>query len=135
MKFLALALLACLPSRAAIAIEDVTVIAAIGGAIPQGARIVNGRGKFLIPGLWDMHVHLWSGEAQLARYLAYGVTGVEDMGSDFARVSAWRDAIESGKVSGPHIITSGPAVDDQTSGDSKLPVLIAANPREARQAF
>src|SRR5205807_2144440 len=30
-----------------------------GGPIPVGARIVDGRGKFLIPGLWDMHVHLW----------------------------------------------------------------------------
>ncbi len=155
MKFLAAALLACLPGQAAIAIRDVTVIdvataaalphrtvvidgdhiAAIGGAIPAGARIVNGHGKFLIPGLWDMHVHLWYEENQLPVFLAFGITGVQDMGSDFKRTSAWRAAIETGKAIGPRIVTPGFPIDGRESDDPKLPVLVAKTPEEARAAF
>src|SRR5437899_1686215 len=76
-----------------------------GGATPVGARIVDGKGKFLIPGLWDMHVHLWHKQNQLPMFVAHGVTGVQDMGSDFARVSVWRAEIEAGKAIGPHIVT------------------------------
>ena len=114
-------------------------IKVIGGAaaahIPAGTRIVNGTGKFLIPGLWDMHVHLWYRENQLPSFLAFGVTGVQDMGSDFERTSAWRAAIESGKAVGPHIVTSGPPVNGAPSDDEKLPTLVARTPAEARQAF
>jgi hypothetical protein len=102
---------------------------------PPGARIVNGTGKFLIPGLWDMHVHLWYRENQLPVFLAFGVTGVQDMGSDFERTSAWRAAIETGKAIGPHIVTAGPPVNGTPSDDEKLPTLVARTPAEARQAF
>lgn len=57
------------------------------------------------------------------------------MGSDFARTSAWRDAIETGKAIGPHILTSGPPVNGSPSDDDKLPVLVARTPEEARNAF
>ncbi|HUA86937.1 MAG TPA: amidohydrolase family protein [Bryobacteraceae bacterium] len=154
MKYLALTLLLGWPSHAAIVIKDVTVIdvvggsaqphrnvvikgdriASIGAAIPPGARIVNGRGRFLIPGLWNMHVHLASA-SQFPEFIAHGVTGVEDMGSDFARVSAWRQEIESGKTVGPHIITSGPAVAGQSPDGLEFPVLAAAGPRDARRVF
>jgi imidazolonepropionase-like amidohydrolase len=114
-------------------------IQAIGAAaamhVPPGARIVSGAGKFLIPGLWDMHVHLWYRENQLPVFIAFGVTGVQDMGSDFERTSAWRAAIETGKAVGPHIVTSGPPVTERPSDDPKLPTLVARTPAEARQAF
>lgn len=110
-------------------------IASIGGKAPVNARMVSGRGKFLIPGLWDMHVHLWYAQNQLPTFIAFGVTGVKDMGSDFKRTSAWRDAIERGTAVGPHILTSGPPVDGRPSDDEKLPVIIAQNPQEARAAF
>ncbi len=97
--------------------------------------IVNGRGKFLIPGLWDMHVHLWDKTNPLPRYVANGITGVQDMGSDFARTVQWRDAIEKGRAFGPHIITSGPPVDGVPSPDEKLPVLEVKTPDDARKAF
>jgi len=153
--FALLLFLAVLPLRAALVIRDVTVIdissasthphrnvvidgqkiASIGGAIPSGATIVNGTGKFLIPGLWDMHVHLWYKQNQLPMFVAFGVTGVQDMGSDFKQTSAWRDAIEKGKAIGPHIVTSGPPVDARESGDEKLPILPAPTPADARRAF
>src|ERR1700738_5305902 len=51
-------------------------------AAPKGAEIVNGAGRYAIPGLWDMHVHLWHREHQFPLFLANGITGVRDMGSD-----------------------------------------------------
>jgi imidazolonepropionase-like amidohydrolase len=158
MRFWVSALALCFPLLAAkppVAIVDVTVvdiltaalhahqtvvvsddrILSVGARAPAGARIVSGRGKFLIPGLWDMHVHLWYAQNQLPTFVAFGVTGVRDMGSDFKRTSAWRDAIEKGTAVGPHILTSGPPVDGHASDDDKLPVVVAQNAKEARVAF
>ncbi len=108
-------------------------IAAIGPlaqvAVPPGARVIDGRGRFAIPGLWDMHVHLWYPENQLPVYVANGITGVRDMGSDYARTKAWRADAESGKAVGPHVVTSGPPVAGKKSDDSKLPVLVVQSPR------
>src|SRR5687767_13710633 len=54
-----------------------------GVAIPRGALRVDGAGKFLIPGLWDMHSHNQAAGAEsLDLYLAHGVVGTRDMGSD-----------------------------------------------------
>jgi imidazolonepropionase-like amidohydrolase len=158
MRFWVFALVFCRPlfgAQPPIAIVDVTVvdiltaalrthqtvvisddrITSIGTKAPAVARVVNGRGKFLIPGLWDMHVHLWYAQNQLPTFIAFGVTGVRDMGSDFKRTSAWRDAIEHGTAVGPHILTSGPPVDGRPSDNDKLPVIVAQNAKEARAAF
>src|SRR4029077_15939419 len=76
---------------------------------------VNCRGMFLIPGLWDMHVHLmfgdWFPDAQdisLPLFVANGVTGVWDMGRELDIVQGWRNEIEGGQPPGPRIYTSGP---------------------------
>ncbi len=50
--------------------------------IPTGARVIEGTGKYLIPGLWDMHVHTGQKEIFFPLYIANGVTGVRDMGGD-----------------------------------------------------
>jgi hypothetical protein len=150
----------CVPAACAtLAIEDVNVVdipvSAVrahmtviveGGRItglgpaastppPKDAKVVSGQNRFLIPGLWDMDVHLWYKENQLPVFVAFGVTGVQDTGSDFDRVSAWRKAIENGEAIGPRVVTSGPPVADRESGDHRLPVLIAHTPAEARRAF
>jgi imidazolonepropionase-like amidohydrolase len=85
---------------------------------PRNAPSVNGHGYFLIPGLWDMHVHLvfgdWFPGAQnitLPMLIANGVTGVRDMGSELEAVQAWRNEIEAGRLLGPRIFTSGPMLD------------------------
>lgn len=76
--------------------------------IPEGAAVVDATGKFLIPGLWDMHVHALS-EDRLGPYfallLANGVTGVRDMGSPMSLpgISRVRGQIEAGKVQAPRI--------------------------------
>ncbi|HEY6065604.1 MAG TPA: amidohydrolase family protein [Thermoanaerobaculia bacterium] len=103
--------------RAGAALPDRTVlvregrIAAVGGPdlATAGARVVDGRGKFLIPGLWDMHVHLsWSKENALLALLANGVTGVRDMGGDLPEIDNWRARITAGVLAGPRIFRVGP---------------------------
>jgi len=86
--------------------------------VPRGATQVDGHGLFLIPGLWDMHVHLEFGdwfpgarEITLPLFIANGVTGVRDMGSELETVQGWRKEIEAGKLTGPRIFTSGPMLD------------------------
>ena len=85
---------------------------------PRNAPSVNCRGLFLIPGLWDMHVHLvfgdWFPGAQdisLPLFVANGVTGVRDMGSELDIVQGWRSEIEAGRLIGPRIYTPGPMLD------------------------
>jgi hypothetical protein len=95
-----------------------THIAAVGAAentsIPPGARVVDGSGKFLIPGLWDMHSHAVTfGPASLPLYLANGVTGIRDMGAQrFADAKAWRDRIAAGTLEGPRMRIASPIVEN-----------------------
>jgi imidazolonepropionase-like amidohydrolase len=102
---------------------------------PHGAQLVKGTGKYLTPGLWDMRVDLTEAEKQLPLFVAFGVTGVRDQGGNFDRVAAKRLEIERGGSVGPHIVTSGPPVAGKPSLDSKLLVLVASTPQQARQAF
>jgi imidazolonepropionase-like amidohydrolase len=75
-------------------------------AIPRGAKIVDGRDRWLIPGLNDMHVHLTS-PVELPLYLANGVTTVFNLDGRAAHLR-WRDAIAAGRMLGPTIYSSGP---------------------------
>ncbi|HXH68129.1 MAG TPA: amidohydrolase family protein [Candidatus Limnocylindrales bacterium] len=105
-----------------------------------GAQVIDARGKFLIPGLWDMHVHIagisadpkWSKDVILPLLTAMGVTGVRDMGGDLTVLQAWRREIESGKRIGPHIVAGGPML---VSRGKKTPEQIPiTNAEEAREA-
>ncbi len=91
-------------------------ISAVGKAdkvpIPAGARTVDGSGKFLIPGLWDMHVHGTGIPHFSELYIANGVTGIRDMfGPTIRYALSTRDAITSGKAVGPRIVAAGRIVD------------------------
>lgn len=80
---------------------------------------VEGKGKFLIPGLWDMHVHFGGGpdliaenEALFPLYVANGITTIRDCSGDLAdQVLAWRSAIAEGKLFGPRLLTSGAKIE------------------------
>jgi hypothetical protein len=66
------------------------------GTPPRDARLVDGRGKFLIPGLWDMHAHIQGNEKSwLPLYIANGVTGIRDMGADLDFILDVREATAS----------------------------------------
>jgi hypothetical protein len=84
-----------------------------GISVPPGAVRVDGTGKFLIPGLWDMHSHHQaSGAESLELYLANGVVGTRDMGSDLEFILPLRDRIRRGELSGPEIVAAGPILDN-----------------------
>src|SRR5258705_12349087 len=74
---------------------------------PKGARVVDARGKFRIPGLWDMHVHEWNKEAFFPLFIANGVTGVRDMFSPLPQIKQWRADVATGTTIGPHIFAAG----------------------------
>jgi Amidohydrolase family len=93
-------------------------ITAVGPAsrvrVPRGATTVNGSGKFLMPGMWDLHSHaVMFGPASLKLYLAQGVTGIRDMGAErFADSKAWRDSIAAGLLLGPRMRIAAPIVEN-----------------------
>ncbi|MEO5718066.1 MAG: amidohydrolase family protein [Chthoniobacterales bacterium] len=107
---------------------------------PSGARAIDASGKFLIPGLCDMHVHIagvsadpkWSKSTLLPLLVANGITTVRDMGGDLAALQEWRKKIAAGKLIGPRIFAPGPMLD---GGKSQLPDLLAVgSPNEGRTA-
>jgi hypothetical protein len=76
---------------------------------PPGATVVDARGKFLIPGLWDMHVH-WYNKDTFTLFTANGVTGIRQMfGNPY--LLGWRQEIEKGSLSGPRMILASPIID------------------------
>jgi imidazolonepropionase-like amidohydrolase len=107
--------------------------------MPADASIVDGTGKFLIPGLWDMHVHTLQGlrpSQYFPLFIANGVTGVREMGSpvgDLGGVSRLRKEIDEGRVQGPRIVAAGPLVDGPNPMFPELSISVSTE-REARQA-
>jgi cytosine/adenosine deaminase-related metal-dependent hydrolase len=89
-------------------------------AAPKGARRINGRGKYLIPGLWDMHVHLGMiGSGSFQIYLANGITGMREMESslpEFDRLKQYRVDVASGKTVGPELVATTEAIESRGPG-------------------
>lgn len=101
--------------------------AATSTPVAAGAAIVDGHGRFLIPGLWDMHAHVFENSnvnvienhaLSFPLYIANGVTGVRDMWTtleDMPRAAQWNKAEDAGLLAGPRIVPtstmlSGPGV-------------------------
>jgi imidazolonepropionase-like amidohydrolase len=77
--------------------------------IPEAATMVDGTGKFLIPGLFEMHAHTSKTRASaLGLYVVHGVTTLRDQGSEHAEVLRWRREIRSGARIGPRMLIAGP---------------------------
>ena len=109
-----------LPNRTVVIIGD--RIASLSDAAkfqtPKNARVIDATGKFLIPGLWDMHVHSAFGDwfpggrdIILPLFIANGVIGVRDMGGDLPVLQQWLKEIADGRIIGPRMIISGPMLD------------------------
>ena len=83
--------------------------------VTRGATVIDGRGKYLIPGLWDMHVHLSfpAGAAQifLPVMVANGILGARDMHSFLSPIISLKHAVASGAQVGPRLFVAGTAVD------------------------
>lgn len=150
-----------LPERQTVAITDVTIvdvahdrpsaprtvivdngrIVAIEPAhrahIPARALRVAGRGRFLIPGLVDMHVHFFNLSSRrppndwgFPLYIANGVTAVREMRGDaasMALVAQWRKALDTGEFAVPRILAAGIAVYGESAPDAASAVDAAAN--------
>ena len=96
------------------------------GVIPAG-------GRYLIPGLWDMHVHVWDADLAFPLFLANGLTGVRNTGGHPDDLKRWRKELAEGKRLGPRLAACGPVV------DGPPPIhpdhsLVVANPALARAA-
>ncbi|WP_205513498.1 amidohydrolase family protein [Longitalea arenae] len=72
--------------------------------------VIDGSNRYLIPGLWDMHVHMWT-DAWFPLLLANGVTGVRDMFFFIQLIQGWKKKIASNEIAGPQIVAAGPIVD------------------------
>lgn len=141
-----------LPDRQAIAITDVTIIDVEHGRsigprtvlidagrivaivaprdarIPGGAQRVAGRGRFLIPGLVDMHVHLFNNASRrppndwtFPLFIASGVTAVREMSTEpasIAVVNRWRTALDHGELVAPRIVAAGVPVRGRSPHDA-----------------
>jgi imidazolonepropionase-like amidohydrolase len=103
--------------------------------LPKNARVIDATGQYLIPGLWDMHVHSAFGDwfpggrdIILPLFIANGVTGVRDMGGDIPVLVEWRQDIASGRIVGPRMVISGPMLDAYLpNGKLRFPSSIAIN--------
>jgi len=91
-------------------------------ALPPGATVVDAAGLYVIPGLWDMHVHTFNNNVTqppnawtFPLYLAHGVTGIRDMwvkpGKSADQVRTWRRELEEGSFVGPRFGDVGTLVD------------------------
>ena len=139
------------PLAPATIIADVSVIDVLSGTItPHQDLLLRGETiseirnavarektvRYIMPGLWDMHVHLWHAKPQFDEYLAHGVTGLRNMGADLKQVRKWQGEIARGELVGPRIYTSGAAITAAPGEDgSRLPVVVVRNPIDARHAF
>lgn len=115
--------------------------------IPAGARVVDGRGKYLIPGLWDLHVHVpFDGPDVLPVFVANGVTGIRELGRAIPEIEKIRAAGAAGTLLIPKIVASGNMIEAAEMkalfGQSAVPAIDAlfdqdriyvATAEEARQ--
>ena len=96
-------------------------------AVPKDAKVIDLRGKTVVPGFWDMHAHFEQVEWGPI-YLAAGVTTVRDCGNEFEFITSVRDAIQSGRGVGPRLLLAG-VVDG--SGPIALGVQRVDTPQQA----
>jgi imidazolonepropionase-like amidohydrolase len=124
--------------------QDMTIlvrghdIAAVGRAkqvtIPASVKVIDGTGKFVIPGLWDMHSHFRDAGRDLKMDIANGVLGTRNMGGAAKEVFPLRDAIAHSQQLGPKIVACGPIIDGPNSWSNPQFTISVTTRDEARAA-
>lgn len=116
--------------------------------VPAGAKVINASGKYLIPGLWDMHSHTWNAEdtrnTVFPLDIAHGIVGIRNMCGDcrgnnldcidratYEGIVAIKKEVEEGKVIGPRIYNASTFLDGRNS--TKKEALIITSPAQARE--
>jgi hypothetical protein len=158
---IALSLTGCDQPRTGMAIENVTVIDPVDGAMsaqrvvvdgsqilsvasmsepaPAVAQVLDAQGQYLIPGLWDMHVHFLYDSAlthvMADLFLDYGITSVRDTGGNLEQMVALTQALAAAPTPAPSVYFSGPLLDGPfvvyDGGDPGRPQLGSPVPDEA----
>jgi len=126
--------------RDASVVIDGNRIVSVGAssAAPAG-QVVDVKGMYVIPGLWDMHTHAYySTTAELTEtyilplFIANGVTGIRDMGSGLDDVLRARGDIAAHRLIGPRMVVAGPMLDGPTArGKTTIPIVTAEDGRRA----
>jgi imidazolonepropionase-like amidohydrolase len=127
------------PRRDVVVVGDRIAGIQAGGTAraPRKGRVLDGTGRFLMPGLWDFHVHVFSAPGEedfaLPLYILNGITGIRDAGAlrtlpEQQRVAA---AIERGERVGPRIVLAGALIDGPPG--SWPGQMVASHPDEGRQ--
>jgi imidazolonepropionase-like amidohydrolase len=102
---------------------------------PQSSvKVIEETGKFVIPGLWDMHVHFRDASRDLKMDIANGVLGIRNMGGAPEDVFPLRDAIAAGTQIGPKIVACGLIVDGPDSWSNPQFTVSVKTAEEARAA-
>ena len=102
--------------------------------IPQSAKVIDCTGKFVIPGLWDMHSHFRDAPRDLKMDIANGVLGTRNMGGVVKEVFPLRDEVAAGEPVGPKIVACGPIIDGPDSWSNPDFTVSVKNADEARAA-
>ena len=115
-----------LQSRRTIVIEGTRIVRIeTATQSTRAAATLDGTGMFVIPGLWDMHIHAYftndtarfhsTSEVMLPLFVVNGVTGVRDLGSNLDATLAARDSVAAHQLVGPRMLVSGPMLDGPTT--------------------
>ena len=122
-----------------IAGKRITKVSSSARSNPRVGKVVDATGQYLIPGLWDMHTHVYfdgtaaaGSELILPLFVANGVTGIRDMGSELEAVLQARAEVAAHRRLGPRLVVSGPMLDGPKS-PYKASMAIAT-PEDGRQA-
>ena len=117
--------------------DRITALGKTGNVrISKTAQILDATGKFIIPGLWDMHIHSVSyenGRRFLPLLMAHGITGVRDMGSPLEDILRLRQETNEGKILGPRMVIAGPLLQGPLPFQTPF-IMSVHNEAEATQA-
>jgi len=105
------------PGQTVVVEGDRIIAVGVDTVVPDGAKIIDGTARYLIPGLWDMHVHLTYdkalGEVMPRLFLSYGVTSVRDTGGLLEKLLPVVQAMRAEGAVAPRVFFSGPLLDGQ----------------------
>jgi hypothetical protein len=94
---------------------------------PKAAQLIDGTGKFLIPSLWDMHVHALDSDRMLPLFVANGVLGVRDLGvHDLDSILRFRADAAARRIVSPRIVTAGKVLDGDPQGDPSFSIKVTS---------
>jgi hypothetical protein len=109
------------------------VVASKDLKLPASLKVIDGSGKFVIPGLWDMHMHFRDAARDLKMDVANGVLGVRNMGGTINEVFGIRSKIAHGEQVGPKVVGCGPIVDGPNSWSDPRFTISVTTAAEARK--